>query len=50
MKRIVFIFFLILLTESPRLETHAFLKDAEPGVGSTVQKSPSEVQIGRAHV
>ena len=45
MKRIVFIFFLILLAESARLEAHAFLKDAEPSVGSTVQKSPSEVRI-----
>lgn len=28
-----------------RLEAHAFLKDANPGVGSTVQTSPSEVRI-----
>ena len=45
MKRIVFIFFLILLAESAGLEAHAFLKDAEPGAGSIVQKSPSEVRI-----
>jgi len=45
MKRIVFIFFLIILTESARLEAHAFLKDAQPEVGSTVQTSPSEVRI-----
>ena len=44
MKCIV-IFFLILVAASARLEAHAFLKDAEPGVGSTVQKSPSEVRI-----
>jgi methionine-rich copper-binding protein CopC len=45
MKRIIFSFFLILLAESARLEAHAFLKDAAPGVGSTVQTSPSEVRI-----
>jgi len=28
-----------------RLEAHAFLQHAEPGVGSTVQTSPSEVRI-----
>ena len=45
MKRIIFSFFLIFLAESARLEAHAFLKDAEPGVGSTVQTLPSEVRI-----
>jgi len=45
MKRFVFAFLLILLAESARLEAHAFLKDSEPGVGSTVQSSPSEVRI-----
>ena len=44
MKRIV-IFFLILVAASARLEAHAFLKDANPGVGSTIQTSPSEVRI-----
>ena len=44
MKRIV-IFILVLLAESPRLEAHAFLKDANPEVGGTVQTSPSEVRI-----
>jgi copper resistance protein C len=43
MKRIVF--FLILVAGSARLEAHAFLKDAEPGVGSTIQTSPREVRI-----
>jgi len=43
MKRLIF--FLILVVGSARLEAHAFLKDAEPGVGSTVQTSPSEVRI-----
>jgi methionine-rich copper-binding protein CopC len=45
MKRLIIGFFLIFLAESGRLEAHAFLKDAEPGVGSTVQTSPSEVRI-----
>jgi len=45
MKHIVIGFFLIFLAESARLEAHAFLKDAEPRVGSTVQTSPSEVRI-----
>ena len=44
MKRIV-IFFLILVAASARLKAHAFLKDADPGVGSTIQTSPSEVWI-----
>jgi copper resistance protein C len=43
MKRIIF--FLLLIAGSARLEAHAFLKDANPGVGSTVQTSPSEVRI-----
>ena len=45
MKHITFSFILILLTGSARLEAHAFLKDANPGVGGTVQTSPSEVRI-----
>ena len=45
MNRVIFSFFLILLTGSARLEAHAFLKEAEPTVGSTVQTSPSEVRI-----
>jgi copper resistance protein C len=45
MKRIILSFFLIVLAGSARLEAHAFLKDAEPGVGRTVQTSPSEVRI-----
>ena len=43
MKRIIF--FLILVVGSARLEAHAFLKDADPGVGSTMQTSPGEVRI-----
>jgi copper resistance protein C len=45
MKRAILSFFLILLAESAQLEAHAFLKDAQPGVGSTVQTSPSEVRV-----
>jgi len=45
MKRLILTFFLIVLAGSARLEAHAFLKDAEPGVGSTVQASPNEVKI-----
>jgi copper resistance protein C len=44
MKRVV-ILFLILVAASTRLKAHAFLKDADPGVGSTIQTSPSEVRI-----
>jgi copper resistance protein C len=45
MKRIIFSFFIIFLVESARLEAHAFLQRAEPGVGSTAQTSPAEVRI-----
>lgn len=39
------VIFLILVAASATLEAHAFLKDANPGVGSTIQTSPSEVRI-----
>jgi methionine-rich copper-binding protein CopC len=39
------VIFLILVAVSATLEAHAFLKDANPGVGSTIQTSPSEVRI-----
>ena len=45
MKPTIVSLFLIVLTGVARLEAHAFLKDAEPGVGSTVQTSPNEVRI-----
>src|SRR5712691_9258989 len=45
MKHIILSFCLIVLTGSAQLEAHAFLKDAEPGVGSTVQASPNEIRI-----
>ena len=44
MKATIFVFVLGLLVGA-RLEAHAFLKNAEPGVGSTAQASPSEVRI-----
>jgi len=45
MKCTIVSLFLIVLTSTTRVEAHAFLKDAEPAVGSTVQTSPSEVRI-----
>ena len=45
MKRITLTVFLIVVVGSARLEAHAFLKDAVPGVGSTVQTSPNDVRI-----
>jgi methionine-rich copper-binding protein CopC len=45
MKRIIFLVTLVLLAKLARLEAHAFLQHSEPGVGSTVQTSPSEVRI-----
>jgi len=45
MKCTIVSLFLIVLTGATRVEAHAFLKDAEPAVGSTVQTSPSEVRI-----
>jgi len=44
MKRLFFVF-LILVAASTRLKAHAFLKDADPRVGSTIQTSPSEIRI-----
>jgi methionine-rich copper-binding protein CopC len=35
----------IVLTSAARLDAHAFIQQAEPGVGSTVQASPGEVKI-----
>ena len=45
MKRVILGLLLIVLPGLARLEAHAFLKCAEPAVGSTVQTSPGEVQI-----
>jgi len=43
MKR--FILLLICVDGLTRLEAHAFLERSDPAVGSTIQTSPSEVQI-----
>src|SRR6266446_8690661 len=45
MKRRILILLLIALTGVARVEAHAFLRDAEPGVGSTVQASPNDIRI-----
>jgi copper resistance protein C len=45
MKSILFAVFLFVLAGPAWLEAHAFLKEAEPRVGSTVQISPKEVRI-----
>jgi len=45
MKRTIVSLFLIILAATAQVEAHAFLRDAEPAVGSTVQTSPSEVRI-----
>ncbi len=45
MKRTIVSLFLIVLTGAVRIEAHAFLKDAQPAVGSTVGSSPDEVRI-----
>jgi methionine-rich copper-binding protein CopC len=45
MKRVIFSLLLIDVLGFARLEAHAFLKRAEPTVGSTVQTSPNEVRI-----
>ena len=45
MKRRILVLLLLVLTGVARLEAHAFLKDAKPGVGSTVNTSPNEVRI-----
>lgn len=45
MKRTILTLLLVGLIGLARLEAHAFLKWAEPAVGSTVQKSPGEVRI-----
>ena len=45
MKRTIVSLFLIFLTGAARVEAHAFVKDAEPSVGSTIETSPGEVRI-----
>jgi methionine-rich copper-binding protein CopC len=45
MKHTIVSLFLIVLTGAARVESHAFLEDAEPSVGSTIQTSPGDVRI-----
>lgn len=47
MKRLLVFFYLVLLTFGgpARIEAHAFLEQAAPGVGSTVKGSPEKVSI-----
>ena len=45
MKRVILGLLLIIMADSARLEAHAFLKRAEPAVGSIVQTSPGEIRI-----
>ncbi len=45
MKRAFVLFSFLVLGGVGRLEAHAFLQRAEPGVGSTVASSPNEVKI-----
>jgi len=45
MKRVILGLLLFAVAGSARLEAHAFLKRAEPAVGSTVQTSPGEIRI-----
>ena len=45
MKRVILAVLLIVVAGLAKVEAHAFLKRAEPPVGSTVQVSPREVRI-----
>jgi copper resistance protein C len=45
MKRTVALLLFSVLASAARLEAHAFLQQAEPGVGSTLQTSPNEIKI-----
>ena len=45
MKRTIVSLLLVCVAGSARLEAHAFLKTANPPVGSTIQTSPGEVRI-----
>ena len=40
-----FFFFLMMLADVARLEAHAFLQQAVPGVGSTVEAAPGGIKI-----
>jgi methionine-rich copper-binding protein CopC len=45
LRSLVLSLLLLALAGAVRLEAHAFLKEAEPRVGSTVKISPNEVRI-----
>src|SRR5882762_3688317 len=45
MKHTIVSLLLIVLIGAARVEAHAFLKDAEPKVGSTIEISPGEIRI-----
>ena len=45
MKRFIVGLLLMCVVGSARLQAHAFLKTAEPAVGSTIERSPGEVRI-----
>jgi copper resistance protein C len=43
--RAIVVVLFIVLVGAARLKAHAFIEDAEPAAGSTVQTSPAEVKI-----
>src|SRR4029453_17084974 len=45
MKRTIALLLFGVLVGAAGLEAHAFLQQAEPGVGSTLQTSPNEIKI-----
>src|SRR4030095_9146455 len=45
MRRTIALLLFSVLAAAARLEAHAFLQHAEPGVGSTLQTSPNEIKI-----
>ncbi len=45
MRRPIVLFLFIVLAGAVRLGAHAFLRQAEPGAGSTLQTSPNEIKI-----
>jgi copper resistance protein C len=45
MRRTIALLLFSVLAGAARLEAHAFLQQAEPGVGSTLQTSPNEIRI-----
>jgi methionine-rich copper-binding protein CopC len=45
MRRTIALLLFSALAGAARLEAHAFLQQADPGVGSTLQTSPNEIRI-----